>query len=129
MAFTVSKVVYINNTIDEFLFMGETQSSLKISPGYDEDGKEFMKLAFFLKNGSSEVKIYDAIGVFSYVSNSGEILEPINFHDNQITDTEANGSFHKAFKEIRSLDRQNSISIKGSDISIDRASFGLAEVN
>jgi hypothetical protein len=67
------------------------------------------------------------VGFFTYVNQGGDILKNIEFDDSCITET--NGSFKKALKQVRDFDRQNISTAKSTHAPIDRASFGLAEVN
>jgi hypothetical protein len=129
MSFVLSEVIHIISTIDDLLSMSEHPSPINTSTGYDEDDDEavFIKFTFPLKNGISQVKIYDSVGFFDYMNKTGEILKNIEFDDSAIAET--NGSFKKALKQIRDFDRQQVGTVKSSNTSIDRASFGLAEVN
>jgi hypothetical protein len=127
MSITTSGVVYIINAIEDILAIIESQESLKITSGYDEKNNGFMKLVFSLKNGRSEINIFDRGGYFYYFDCNGEGLESISFNEHSLTDT--NGSFHKALKAIIAFDRQQVSQAKNMNSSIDRASFGLAEVN
>jgi hypothetical protein len=61
------------------------------------------------------------------MNQGGEILKNIEFDDSSIVET--NGSFKKALKQIRDFDRQQPNIAKITNTSVDRASFGLAEVN
>jgi hypothetical protein len=83
-------------------------------------------LTFFLKNGRSEIKIYDSIASFAYINSNEDIVKSIEFDDNVL---ETNSSFRRAIKQIRDADRQQGNTIKSISTPIDRASFGLAEVN
>ena len=86
-----------------------------------------IKICLRLKNGRSEVTIGTQYGCFSYIDDNEAILTSCQFTNDAITDI--NGSFHKAFRQIRSFDRERSIQVKSPETSINRASFGLAEVN
>jgi hypothetical protein len=129
MSFILPEVIHMISTIDDLLSMSEHPSTINTSTGYDEDDDEavFIKFTFPLKNGTAQVKIYDSVGFFDYMNQGGEILKNIEFDDNAIAET--NGSFKKALKQIRDFDRQQVITVKSNNTSIDRASFGLAEVN
>ncbi len=129
MSFILSEVIHIISTIDDLLSMSEQPSPINTSTGYDEDDDEavFIMFTFPLKNGLSQVKIYDSVGFVTYTNQDGEILKDIEFDDSAISET--NGSFKKALKQIRDFDRQQVSTVKSSNTSIDRASFGLAEVN
>ena len=130
MSFVLPEVIHIISTIDDLLSMSEQPSPINTSTGYDEDndgGAVFIMFTFPLKNGLSQVKIYDSVGFFIYINQSGEELKTIEFDDSAISET--NGSFKKALKQIRDFDRQQVSTTKSSNTSIDRASFGLAEVN
>jgi hypothetical protein len=73
------------------------------------------------------VKIYDSIEFFVYTNQSGQILKNIEFDDSDIAAT--NGYFKKALKQICDFDRQQVSTAKSTHAPIDRASFGLANVN
>jgi hypothetical protein len=129
MSFVLSEVIHIISTIDDLLSMSERPCPINTSTGYDEDDDEaiFIDFAFALKNGIAKVRIYDSVGFLIYTSQSGEILRNLEFDDSEISET--NGSFKKALKQIRDFDRQQVGAVKNANTSIDRASFGLAEVN
>lgn len=127
MSITTSGVVHIINAIEHLLAIIESQESLKITSSYDEEDNGFMKLTFSLKNGKSEMNIFNQGGCFSYFDCNGENLESISFNEHSLTDT--TGSFHKALKALVIFDRQQVSQTKNTNSSIDRASFGLAEVN
>jgi hypothetical protein len=140
MSFNLAEFSHIVSTIDDLLSMSEPPSSINISTGYDEekdenedeenddtDDIEFMSLTFSLKNGQSQVRIYDSFGIFFYIDNNGELLKSIDFDDTYISET--SGSFKKALKQIRDFDRKHVSTVKSVHTPIDRASFGLAEVN
>jgi hypothetical protein len=128
---------HIVSTIDDLLSMSEPPSSIVISTDYlhidseeddsDENNPVFMRLTFSLKNGTSEIKIQDNAGVFSYINFKGENLKSIEFNSNYITSTDS--SFKKALKQIRAFDRQHNNASNVINTPIDRASFGLAEVS
>jgi hypothetical protein len=130
MAFNLSELRYILSTIDDLLSMSGYQYSVNISNGYDEDDDTvaFIKLIFPLKNGTSEIMMYDSMGFIAYIDNNGEILENIEFNDRSIA--AINSSFKKAIRQIIAFDLQNNNKeIKSVNNLIDRASFGLAEVD
>jgi hypothetical protein len=143
MSFNLAEFSHIVSTIDDLLSMSEPPCSISISTGYDEDEDEeknkdededendevieFMLLTFPLKNGTSEVRIYDSFGMFFYTDSNGKLLKSIDFDDNYVAET--NGSFKKALKQIRDFDRKHVNTVKSVNTLIDRASFGLAEVN
>jgi hypothetical protein len=142
MSFVFSEILHIVSTLDDLLSMSEPQSLVSISTDYEEqdnqddendDAEEedsnqiFLKLNFFLKNGTSEMKLYDSFGILSYSNFSGEILKNVEFDDRDIASLD--GSFKKALKQIRAFDRQHVSQSKSTHTPIDRASFGLAEVN
>jgi hypothetical protein len=135
MSFDLADFSHIVSTIDDFLSMSEPPCSINISNGYTEDeeskeqaeeDKSFISLTFPLKNGTSEIKIYDSIASFTYVNSSGNIIKCVEFDDNVL---ETNSSFRRAIKQIRDIDRQQANIAKITNTSVDRASFGLAEVN
>ncbi len=127
--FVVPDIVCIYNTIEDLLYMSESQPLISTSFGMDEDEDEckFIKFNFRLKHGSTEVLIYQDYGNFSYTDRNGENLESMEFNRTDFTST--SGSFHQAFKSVLSLDRQQANTAKIANTPVDRASFGLAEVN
>jgi hypothetical protein len=130
MSFNLSEVIHIVSTVDDLLSMSEHSYTINSSTGYDlEDDEEyeFIKFTFPLKNGVSSIKLFDSVGVMTYENKSGEILKTLEFDDRDVA--ELNGSFKKGFKQIREFDRQNASTIQANNTTIDRASFGLAEVN
>jgi hypothetical protein len=78
------------------------------------------------QNDDVEVKIHEDCGNFSYMGRSGENSQSIEF-DDEITSI--TGSFYQGLKEIIAFDRQQANVAKITNTSVDRASFGLAEVN
>jgi hypothetical protein len=131
MSFELPDFIHIVSTIDDFLSMSEPPCSINISNGYDEDedgdeNKAFLSLKFPLKNGRSEIKIYDTFAVFNYIESNGNIVDFTEFDDVNIAET--NSSFKRSLKQIREFDRQQANIAKTTNTSIDRASFGLAEV-
>jgi hypothetical protein len=131
MTFILSELAHIINTLDDSLFMSEIQSKINVSAGYDKDEDDneeaFVQMSFHLKNGSAEIKLCDSTGVFSYLDCDEKKLKSIEFDDSCVT--EINGSFRKALKQIWAFDRQHVGKVKESNLAVDRASFGLAEVN
>jgi hypothetical protein len=132
MSFNLSEFKHIISTIDDLLSMSDPQSFLNIAMDCedseeDENAQLFIKLVFSLKNGNSEMRLYDATGVFHYRDLNGETLKSIWFDDSNITLTD--GTFKKSLKQIRSFDRQHVNHPTIAHTPIDRASFGLAEVN
>jgi hypothetical protein len=126
-AFVVPDLACMHSTIEDLLYMSESQSLINISFGINEDDFEFIKFSFNLKHGSSEVRVYEDSGDFSYINRNGEILQSIEFDITEFSST--NGSFYQAFKSMLSLDRQQANIPKIGCTTVDRASFGLAEVN
>jgi hypothetical protein len=132
MTFTVANVLYITNTIDELLYMGDIPPSVEITRACDEKNRDFLRLTFTLKNGKSEINIFEKSALFYYNNDAGEIVSSTSFTNDRITDT--NGSFHLAFKYIRSVDRQqtnngNIITISSEQIANDRPPLALVNVN
>ena len=130
MSFNLSEVIHIISTIDDLLSMSEHPYTINTSTGYDvEDDEEveFINFTFPLKNGISSIKMYDSVGIVTYKNHNGETLTEIDFDDMSVA--ELNGSFKKAFKQVREFDRQQVGAVRNANTSIDRASFGLAEVN
>jgi hypothetical protein len=129
MSFNLSEVIHIISTIDDLLSMSEHPSPINTSTGYDEDDDEaiFIKFTFPLKNGISQVKIYDSVGSFTFATQSGEVLKTIEFDDNAVVAT--NGSFKKALKQVRDFDRQHHVNTAASTRApLSRTVFGI-EVN
>jgi hypothetical protein len=127
MSIIATGVAHIINTIEDLLYLVELQHSLNISTDYDENSNILVKITFSLKNGKSEAAIHNAGGKLSYSNFNGENLESINFNEQNLTDT--TGSFHKALKALITLDRQQANTTKITNTTVDRASFGLAEIN
>jgi hypothetical protein len=125
--FLVPDIACIHITIEDLLYMSESQSLINTSFGVDEDECNFIKFNFRLKHGSTEVLIYQDYGNFSYTDRNGESSESIEFDRTDFTST--SGSFYQAFKSVLSLDRQQANTTKITNTPVDRASFGLAEVN
>jgi hypothetical protein len=126
-AFVVPDIACIYRTIEDLLYMSEPQSLINTSFGINEDEYEFIKFNFRLKNGSAEVVIYEDNGNFSYIDRNGESLESTEFDRTDFTSI--SGSFYQAFKCMLSLDRQQANTTRITNTPVDRASFGLAEVN
>lgn len=128
MSILTTGVAHIIDAVKDLLDLIDSQYPLNISTDRDEKDNSFIKISFHLKNGKSELRIYNNGGYFYYFNLDGENLERIDFNDNNLTDT--GGSFHKALKALIVFDRQySSQQVKNVDSLIDRASFGLAEVN
>ena len=131
MSFNLSEVIHIISTIDDLLSMSEHPYTINTSTGYDVQDDyeevEFINFTFPLKNGVSSIKMYDSFGIVTYKNHNGETLTEINFDNMSVA--ELNGSFKKAFKQVREFDRQQVSAVKNANTSIDRASFGLANVN
>jgi hypothetical protein len=137
MSFNLSEVIHIISTIDDLLSMSEHPYTITTATGYDieesddeeveDEEVEFIKFTFPLKNGISSIKMYDSVGSITYKNQNGEVLKDLDFDDMNIG--QLNGSFKKAFKQVREFDRQQVGAVKSANTSIDRASFGLAEVN
>jgi hypothetical protein len=130
MSFNLSELIHIVSTLDDSLSMSEAASTISVSAGYEEIDdctEEFLKLLFSLKHGKVEIKISDSTGTFSYLNSNGENLKTVEFDDSYVA--EITGSFRKALKQIWAFDRQNINTPKNTNELLDRASFGLAEVN
>jgi hypothetical protein len=125
--FVVPDIVCIYSTIEDLLYMSESQSLINTFFGVDEDDCRFVKFNFRLKHGSTEVSIYQDYGNFSYIDKNGENLESTEFDRTDFSST--SGSFYQAFKSVLSSDRQQANTSKITNTPVDRASFGLAEVN
>jgi hypothetical protein len=125
--FVVPDIVCIYSTIEDLLYMSESKSLINTSFGVDEDECKFVKFVFCLKYGSAEVSIYQDYGNFLYTDRNGENSETTEFDRTDFTST--SGSFYQAFKGVISLDRQQVNTTKITNTPVDRASFGLAEVN
>jgi hypothetical protein len=120
--FTISDLLCITSSINELLYMSESPICPEI---YYTDNS--IKICLRLKNGRSDVTIGTQYGCFSYIDDNEATLTSAQFTNDAITDI--NGSFHKAFRQIRAFDREYASQAKITDTSIDRASFGLTEVN
>jgi hypothetical protein len=130
MSFNLSELIHIVSTIDDSLSMSEATSNISISAGYEEIDdctEEFLKLLFSLKHGNVEIKVSDSTGAFSYLDSNEKKLKVVEFDDSCVA--EITGSFRKALKQIWAFDRQNINIPKNTSELLDRASFGLAEVN
>jgi hypothetical protein len=121
--FTIPNFLYIISAIDESLYMSDSPYCIDIS--YKD--KESIGLCFRLKNGKIKLHVSAQYGIFYYFDDSETQLSSFQFNNNEITDT--NGSFHKAFRQVREFDKQHSSPLKNTDISLDRASFGLSKEN
>jgi hypothetical protein len=126
-AFIVPDIACIYSTIEDLLYMSESQSSINTSFGVNEDEYEFIKFNFRLKHGSVEVTIHEDNGSFSYIDRNQKVLESTEFDRTDFTSM--SGSFYQAFKCVLSLDRQQANTTNVTNTPVDRASFGLAEVN
>jgi hypothetical protein len=122
--FTIPNLLYIINTIEEFVCMSESPSHVDLS--YNDYVNEII-LSFSLKHGTIKVSIFGQNAGFKYFDCDLKVLTSANFGNESITDT--NGSFHTAFRQIRKFDRERASVSTNTDTSIDRASFGLSEVN
>lgn len=121
--FTASNILYIINSIEELLYMSESPPLPELSHTANS-----IKIYFSLKNGRAEVMIgSQEHSFFAYIVDNEKTLKSIQFTNDVITDTD--GSFHKAFRAIRALDREYSSQTKATNTSIDRASFGLSKEN
>lgn len=122
--FTSSNIGFVINTIEDLLTTMDSQCLLKVSTVGD-----FVQLCFSLKNGNIEIEIHDDEAFITWKDYSGEHSKTTKFYQRYLTDAASNESLYKALKEIRDFDRQQSSITKGTESTIDRASFGLAEVN
>jgi hypothetical protein len=122
--FTSSNIGYVINTIEDLLVTMDSEHPLVISTVGD-----FVKLCFALKNGNVEIEINDDEAFCKYKDKSGENLKSSKFYQRYLTDTASGESLYQALKQIRDFDRQQANTVKNNNTSIDRASFGLAEVN
>lgn len=106
MTSSLVEFTHILTTIEDLLFMSESRSHINISTGSDDDEYSviFMQLAFSLKQGESEIRIYDKTGIISYVDTDRETLRRLEFDYSNISTTYS--SFNKALKQILDLDRQ-----------------------
>ncbi|WP_373540678.1 hypothetical protein [Chamaesiphon sp.] len=121
---------HIVNNIGDLLFISGCHQPINISVELNDDAQNniFMKLAFPLLNGNSEIRIYQSQAFFLYLGATGEVLKQIEFNNSHLR--EVHGSFNTTLKQILVFDRQHSDNqAKRAETSIDRASFGLAEVN
>jgi hypothetical protein len=131
MSFDLSKFKYIINAIDNMLSMSNPRTLVNISTGYGSANKNeeeiFIEISFSLENGISQIELYESVGFFSYTNKNAEVLRNIEFDSRYVS--EINSCFNIALKQIRDLDRQYANQLEIDPTSIDRASFGLAEVN
>jgi hypothetical protein len=127
VTFTVSDVLYISTAIDDLLYMGDLPAAVEISRVCDEKNNESIRLAFSLKHGKSQIDISAHTALFYYLNERGEIVSSTSFTNDRITDT--TGSFHQAFKYIRSIDRQQSQSLQVVDNTAYRTPVRLVEIN
>jgi hypothetical protein len=138
MAFSLVEFTHILSTIEDILFMGENQSPINISTGAEDDeyNKIFIQFAFHLKQGKSEIRIYDTNGIISYLGVDGENLRKLEFDQASISATYS--SFNKALKQILDLDRQRVNKTKGTnnsepttetiDVNIELVNSSLDEI-
>jgi hypothetical protein len=119
MAFSLVEFTHILSTIEDLLFMSENQSLINISTGSEDDeyNKIFIQFAFCLKQGKSEIRIYDTNGIVSYLDADGENLRKLEFDQANISVTYS--SFNKALKQILDLDRQRANKTNGNN-TLDR---------
>ena len=130
MRFDIYEFRHIVSNIDDLLFMSGSSQPINISVERNDDAPDnvFMKLAFSLINGNSEIRIYQSQAFFLYLGTNGEVLKQLEFNNSHLR--EVHGSFNTTLKQILVFDRQHSANqAKRVETSIDRASFGLAEVN
>jgi hypothetical protein len=125
--FLVPDIACIYSTIEDLLYMSESQSLINTSFGVDEDECNFIKFNFRLKYGSAEISIYQDYGNFLYIDRNGEDSDCTEFNRTEFTSI--SGSFYQSLKGVLSLDRQQANTTKITNTPVDRASFGLAEVN
>jgi hypothetical protein len=121
--FVVPDIVCIYSTIEDLLYMSESQSLINTSFGVDEEDCKFIKFNFRLKHGGAEVSVCQDCGNFSYIDKNGENLESTEFDRSDFSST--TGSFYQAFKSVLSLDRQQANITKITNMPVDRASFGV----
>ena len=130
MKFDIYEFRHIVSNIGDLLFISGCSQPINISVELNDDAQNniFMKLSFPLINGTSEIRIYQSQAFFLYLDAAGELLKQIEFNNSHLR--EVQGSFNTTLKQILIFDRQYSSSeTKRAETSIDRASFGLAEVN
>jgi hypothetical protein len=129
MKFDIYEFRHIISHIGDLLFMSGCSQPINISVDREDDipDKVFMKLSFPLINGNSEIRIYNTQSFFIYLDKTGEVLKNIEFNNSHVR--EIHGSFNTTLKQILIFDRQHSNQAKDTGTQIDRASFGLAEVN
>ena len=103
MAFYLNDFTQIVSSIERIFYMNESEFIINISIGYYdlECNQLFRKLLFSLKNGKVEIRIYDNVGVFSYIDIDGDVLINIRFTD------DINGSYQKALSKILAFDQQH----------------------
>ena len=115
MAFSLIEFTHILSSIEDLLFMSENQSLINISTGSEDDeyNKIFIQFTFCLKQGRSEIRIYDTNGTISYIDIDGENLKKLEFDQANISATYS--SFNKALKQVLDLDRQRVSKIKNKN--------------
>jgi hypothetical protein len=138
MAFSLVEFTHILSTIEDILFMSENQSPINISTGSEDDeyNKIFIQFAFCLKQGKSEIRIYDTNGIISYLDIDGGNLRKLEFDQANISATYS--SFSKALKQVLDLDRQRVNKTKGTnnsepttetiDVNIELVNSSLDEI-
>lgn len=117
MAFSLIEFTHILSTIEDLLFMSEDRSLINISTGSEDNeyNKIFIQFDFRLKQGKSEIRIYDTNGIISYIDADGENIRKLEFDQANISVTYS--SFNKALKQILDLDRQRTNKISNLNIS------------
>ena len=129
MRFDIYEFRHIVSNIDDLLFMSGCCQPINISVDREDSTPVdvFIKLSFPLINGNSEIRIHQKQAFFIYLDLNGEVLKNIEFNNSHVREVE--GSFNTTLKQILVFNRQHSNQTKSIETSIDRASFGLAEVN
>lgn len=129
MRFDIYEFRHIVGNIDDLLFMSGSDRPIEISVDRDPSNQSdvFMKLSFSLPNGDAEIRVHQKQAFFIYLDRSGEILKKLEFDNSHVR--EIHGAFNTVLKQILIFDRQQANTSKITNISVDRASFGLAEVN
>ncbi|PSB51332.1 hypothetical protein [Chamaesiphon polymorphus] len=130
MAFNWGELTNILSTVEDLLFMGDPPPSISISTGSEDDKYEklYVKIAFPLKNGISEVILYYEHGFIFYKDLNGKNLQCINFDDKNLALT--HGSFRKALKQVLAFDKHFVQPAKNSELASEvEMSFNISTTN
>jgi hypothetical protein len=114
MSFNLDQFTQILSSIDRLFYMSESESIINISIGYYDPectpDQLFRKLSFPLRNGKAEIRIYDYVGIFSYINFNGDTLMNIRFKD------DIDGAYKTALNQILAFDRQHINQLKITEV-------------